>query len=367
MSGDMTKDAPFRMKIKKYSGLLAWLLAILVCAGLVRFVFWQKAIAKSMEPYLASMPVVTTPIAAPDEQTAAAMPAFVPKAGLDLLMREPETHTELTSEFRTAPIEYTVVSGDSVWAISNSYGLTVESLLYANYDILQDKSDNLMPGQVLTIPPTDGILHKWRKNDTISSVASRYGAAINDILLFIGNNFDLSDPKVETGATVMVPGGARQLLEISYAAVTTDALGNRVSGFDGPGACTISGVGLFGSGSFIWPSSVHYISGNQYGPGHRAIDIGAGMGSPLFAADSGTVVYAGWMNGGYGNFVVIDHGNGFQTLYEHLDQIHVSCGDNIFQGSQIGTSGTTGNSTGAHLHFEIRYAGAAVNPWDYLP
>ncbi len=91
------------------------------------------------------------------------------------------------------------------------------------------------------------------------------------------------------------------------------------------------------------------------------------MGSALFAADSGTVVYAGWMNGGYGNFVVIDHGNGYSTLYEHLESLSVSCGEAVFQGSVIGTAGTTGNSTGPHLHFEIRYANSPVNPWDYLP
>ncbi len=122
-----------------------------------------------------------------------------------------------------------------------------------------------------------------------------------------------------------------------------------------------------GNGFFIWPSAVHMISGNHYGPRHNGIDIGAGIGSAIFAADSGTVVYAGWLNGGYGNFVMIDHGNGFSTWYEHLENIQVNCGDNVFQGSVIGTAGSTGNSTGAHLHFEIRYGGMPVNPWDYLP
>jgi murein DD-endopeptidase MepM/ murein hydrolase activator NlpD len=112
---------------------------------------------------------------------------------------------------------------------------------------------------------------------------------------------------------------------------------------------------------------VRFISGNNFGPGHNAIDIGAGIGSQLFAADNGTVVYAGWLNGGYGNLVVIDHNIGWVTMYEHLDRIGVSCGDNVMQGGLIGSAGTTGNSTGGHLHFEVRIGGMAVNPLDYLP
>lgn len=346
--------------------VVSWVTAIMLSLALLTMLFWQPRIARSMQLYH------NAPMASdlPDYEQVIAeanMPVFVSDSQVDSLRRDQKLYTEGEQEFRTEPIYHTVVSGDSIWALSETYGVSISSILYANYDVLQDKADNLLVGQVITIPPVDGIYHTWRSRDTLSSVASRYGASINDILLFIGNDLDLSNPVIEPGTQVMVPGGERELVPISYAAVVRDPEGRLVSGWNGPGACLLDSIGLFGTGTFIWPSAVHYLTGNDYGPGHNGIDIGAGLGSALFAADSGTVVYAGWMDGGYGNFVVIDHGNGYTTLYEHLDTIGVRCGDNVFQGDVIGTAGTTGNSTGPHLHFEIRYGNSPVNPWHYLP
>ena len=133
-----------------------------------------------------------------------------------------------------------------------------------------------------------------------------------------------------------------------------------------PGACeTIDGA--YGTGTFVWPAVNKSLSGNDYWSGHPALDITSNMGSPVFASDSGLVVYAGWNNTGYRNMVMIDHGNGDQTHYAHLSQVSVSCGSSVYQGSSIGVSGRSGNSSDPHLHFETRYLSGLVNLWSLMP
>ncbi|HOW91199.1 MAG TPA: M23 family metallopeptidase, partial [Anaerolineaceae bacterium] len=112
-----------------------------------------------------------------------------------------------------------------------------------------------------------------------------------------------------------------------------------------------------------------WLSGYDYSPetNHRAIDIDGSIGNPVWAVDAGVVVYSNWNENGYGNLIVIDHGNGWQSVYAHLDTFLKYCGDSVDQGEQIGTLGTTGNSTGPHLHFELRNETyGIVNPWDFL-
>jgi len=117
----------------------------------------------------------------------------------------------------------------------------------------------------------------------------------------------------------------------------------------------------------LWPTVERSIPGYSYNPGvHPAIDIGGAEGNSIFATDSGVVVYAGWSEYGYGNMIVIDHGNGWQSAYAHLLNVGVSCGMSVYQGGTIGSLGNTGNSSGAHLHFELVYGGVKVNPMDYL-
>jgi len=137
----------------------------------------------------------------------------------------------------------------------------------------------------------------------------------------------------------------------------------------GPGVCGSVVDVAVGAGVFIWPANNHYLSGFDYSPStnHLGVDIAGEEGEPAYAADNGVVVYAGWNNWGYGNVVVINHGNGWQTLYAHLSSYNVSCGQSVYQTNLIGAIGNTGNSSGAHLHFEMMYNGGKVNPWDYLP
>ena len=136
----------------------------------------------------------------------------------------------------------------------------------------------------------------------------------------------------------------------------------------GSASCVVTLEGVEGTGTFIWPSQYQALSGGDFKIGHPGFDLSAPSGSPVYAADTGVVIFAGWTGGvGYGNAVLIDHGNGYQTLYAHLSQVSIHCGAKVDQGKLIGLSGNTGNSTGAHLHFEVRVPGGYINPLNVLP
>jgi murein DD-endopeptidase MepM/ murein hydrolase activator NlpD len=125
--------------------------------------------------------------------------------------------------------------------------------------------------------------------------------------------------------------------------------------------------GAVGSGAFVWPTDNHSLTGMDYGTGHPGIDIAAGEGSPVYAADAGFVIAEGNDVGGYGKVIQIDHGNGYLTVYAHLSVIEVRMCQSVVAGQRIGAAGSTGNARGAHLHFEVAKDGWHINPWDVLP
>ena len=125
--------------------------------------------------------------------------------------------------------------------------------------------------------------------------------------------------------------------------------------------------GAVGNGDFVWPADNHYLSGNDYGAQHLGIDIAAGEGSPVYAADSGVVTAMGNDETGYGNVIQLNHGNGYFTVYAHLSVIGVSMCQSVYAGQWIGAAGDTGNSRGVHLHFEVVQDGWSINPWLVLP
>jgi murein DD-endopeptidase MepM/ murein hydrolase activator NlpD len=188
-------------------------------------------------------------------------------------------------------------------------------------------------------------------------------------LNYPGNRIDLTtnsngEAKIEPGTWIIIPGGKRALKDWGPPAITRN--NPAVARYYGPGSCGAIYEGAIGSGSFIWPTTEHLISGYNFSSIHPAIDIGGQLGNAVYAADSGVVVYAGWSNYGYGNLIVIDHGNGWQTAYAHLSAFSVGCGQSVSRGIMIGALGSTGNSTGPHLHFEMSINGAKVNPLDYV-
>ena len=284
----------------------------------------------------------------------------------DQITRTINLRTHIPSRPRQEVITYTVRSGDTLFGISEKYGITPETILWSNA-ILKDDPHLLRPDQELLISPVTGVVRVVHEGDTVDGLASVYRADSEDIINWPGNQLDPDNPALIEDSVIVVPGGERDFVQWTVPRIAR-AKRNPLPMSAGPGACT-GGYqgGAVGSGSFIWPASNRYLSGYNYSGYHPAIDIAAGLGAPIYASDSGVVVFAGWSNWGYGYMVVVDHGNGWQTLYSHLSQWNVNCGQSVYQGTVLGLSGSTGNSTGPHLHFEINYQGTRLNPWNYLP
>ena len=279
-------------------------------------------------------------------------------------------HTTIPTRPRVDVINYTVESGDTLFVIADKFGLKPETLLWGNYDVLEDNPHLLKPGQVLNILPTDGTYYEWVENDSLSKVSGFFKVDPKAILEYPGNRFDLTvstveNPGLEVGKWLIIPGGKRAIKDWGPPAISRTNPAS--AAYYGPGSCGKIYEGAIGIGAFVWPASERFISGYGYDPGvHPAIDIAGEIGNPIFSADSGVVVYAGWSNYGYGNLLVIDHGNGWQTAYGHLNSIGVTCGQSVFRGGVVATLGSTGNSTGAHVHFEMIYNGVKVNPRDFI-
>lgn len=288
-----------------------------------------------------------------------------------IVQRRVDGHTEIPSRPRLEVLKYVVQAGDSLFGIAEKFGLKPETLLWGNYAVLEDDPHALQPGQELDVLPVDGTSHAWIEGESLAKVAEFFGVTAQDILDWPGNNLDpemdVNNPSIDSGTLLVVPGGTREVSTLYQPRITRANPG--VARILGPGACGSVYDGPTGTGTFAWPTPLHYLSGFDYNPslGHPAIDIAGDTGHAITASDTGVVVYAGWNDWGYGLVVVIDHGNEWQTLYAHLSQVNVGCGQAVFQGNLIALMGCTGNCSGPHLHFEVRYGDGFVNPWNVLP
>ena len=298
-------------------------------------------------------------------QSVSSLPNLAETQSYQSISRRANLNTTLPKGYRKSMVDYTVELGDSIFGISKKYSVKPESILWANYAKLNDDPQLISVGTKLNIPPVDGILYEWQEGDTLDNVAARYKAKKEDILLWPGNNLDMTNPVIQPGTMIMIPGGYRELKPWVIAVTASNQAGVSAK-ISVQGSCTPSG-GAMGSGFFIWPTAHQgQISGNDYWSGHRALDMMCYQGDAIFASDSGVVIYSGPIGGGYGILVAIDHGNGWLTLYAHLSAFNVTCGQNVSRGQVIAACGDTGNSTGAHLHFEVRKGSAFINPWQVL-
>ncbi len=243
-----------------------------------------------------------------------------------------------------------VQKDQSLEDIAEQYGLRAETILWENN--LKNKNE-IKEGSALKILPIDGVRHKVAKGETIWTIGKKYGLdqlQAQAIIDFPFNDF-LNDETFElaVGQFLMVPGGVKPQEKAApkptYASVMT------------PSAGAVSATG-----SFVWPAAGRITQGYFFY--HKAIDI-AGSGA-ILAVDSGTVVASGWDPSGYGNKAVVDHGNGLLTLYAHMSALSVSAGQTVNRGDVLGQMGSTGRSTGVHLHFEVRQGSVLLNPLNYL-
>lgn len=239
---------------------------------------------------------------------------------------------------------YTVKSGDSIASIANMFKVTVNTIRWAN-DI--SAKDGVKVGQNLVILPITGVRHRVQKGDTLSSIAKKYKGDTDDIASYNGIE---SSADLIAGTEIIVPDGEAS---IPTAQVKKTSSGGKIPA--APASKTVKG-GYYGK-----PVAGGILT-QGYHDHYYALDIslprGQAMGSPILAAAAGKVIVAkpSGFNGGYGSMIIIQHDNGTQTLYAHLSRVDVSVGDTVSKGEKIGAMGSTGRSTGPHLHWEVRGA-----------
>jgi murein DD-endopeptidase MepM/ murein hydrolase activator NlpD len=356
-----------RIPVKRYAGHILILLVVALLAWLAR-----SSILDLLPAQIRINPPSATLTATPSSRQTAALPNSDPAGLLSVISRGINFRTYLPDRPRSEVVLYTVTSGDTLFGIAEKYNLKPETLFWSNQRTLKDDPDLLTPGMTLNILPVDGVYYEWQEGNRLDIIAEKYSANIVDIISWPGNNLapdvDPSKPGISAGAWLVIPGGRREFVQWQVPILRRTE--KMKWSWGGQGACQGPYLSSAqGSGYFIWPTAGHDTSrGNPYAEWHHAIDIHLRTGDPIYAADSGVVVFAGMSTWGYGNLIVIDHGNDWQTVYAHLSSIATGCGSDVSRGQVIGYGGSTGNSTGPHLHFEMQNVSLGyVNPLNYLP
>lgn len=241
---------------------------------------------------------------------------------------------------------YVVQEGDTLGQIADQFGLNLSTILWSNNLTFRS---TIRPGQLLKILPGDGVVYAVRSADTISRIAQKYGVDADKIL---AENKIASADKLQIGQELLIPGG-----EPFQAAPRITAPVSNL--FTAPSSKAVTT-----DGTWVWPTDWHTIT-QYFGWRHTGVDIDGDYSTNNYAAHDGVVIYSGW-RGGYGLTVEVDHGDGYVTRYGHHSKIYVSVGDVVTAGQPVGRTGTTGHSTGTHLHFEVIKNGKFQNPLDYV-
>ena len=285
--------------------------------------------------------------------------------------------TDGHSVISTATFTYVVQLHDTPWSLAVEFGRNIESLACATAPYAPDPY-NFRAGQTITIPALNTICHEVTMGETIDHVATLYGVTADSIVEITWNALRQPPHLLMTGQHLLVyqrEGVEQPLIALprrslprwDLSALPFDPAhppdGTHVT----PDGFYWQGVWPYGDGNFAWPLTGARMTQGFDQARHRALDLAVAAGTEVTAADNGTVVLAGWNSQGYGYRVVIDHNNDYVTLYAHLSNYYVQPGDVVEKGAVIGAVGSTGNSTGPHLHFELRDFGRLVDPAGFLP
>lgn len=320
-------------------------------------------------------PVISASAAAPlDPQIVAALlnaplVALNTTSGIAVQRDSFNPFTIVQERPRSEVIQYQAVQGDTIYTIAERFGIKPESIAWSNSRRIVQV---LRPGDTINIPPVDGVYTQVIGSKTIAEIAAQYKVTDPYVVLDSEYNdlFGLEpDTILPSGSWLFIPGGEGENITWNPG-VTTDESDPARRGFvtsfapGDPGSC--GNVNNPGGGA-AW---VNPLPGGTYVRGftafHPGIDLSAPPGTPIRAANGGVVIFAGWNSWGYGNTVVLAHGP-FLTLYGHMSSIAVSCGQLVSPGTVIGGVGNTGNSSGPHLHFEIRNGNIQTDPLVTIP
>lgn len=295
-------------------------------------------------------------------QAADEEPLTYDQSGVAVPRTVPGTDTGIAEQGEEEPIliakptTYTIQNGDTISGIAKKFGISINTVLWANDMTARSL---LKVGQDLTILPVSGVLHTVKKGETLGGIAKQYDADVDRILAV---NRVRSASQIRIGEDLVIPDGKPPETPVrQIAPAPKPVLGDIRDVFKPPP----EGVSQAAeAGELAWPTDQHLIN-QRFWAKHPGIDINGNLSNHTYAADDGIVTYAGWNSGGYGNMILIDHGNGMITRYGHHSKIYVSVGDHVTKGQVIGQIGSTGHSTGPHLHFEIYVNGKRVNPLSY--
>lgn len=276
------------------------------------------------------------------------------------IVASPDTHAPDEpggpADVRTKTETYVVQTGDTLSTIAQRFGVNVGTLLWAN---ARTELQYLRPGDTLKIPPVSGVLVTIKKGDTLLSLANKYGSSVEEIIRI---NRLSADEALPLNAELVLPGGQPPSVPI---AVRPPVRPGEPSPSASTGKPPSANVGSIPTGKLLWPTSGHVIT-QYYGWRHTGVDIDGDYTSPIYASHDGTVTTASWNSGGYGMQIVVTSASGVMTRYAHASKMFVKNGDTVKKGDVIAMVGTTGRSTGTHLHYEVYVSGKRANPLSYI-